>query len=92
MDVKELMDAPKAVVDRLQESIDLAKAITGFTEQMAEKVASHIDDREGWNDEEYAAGILDALKKALADGDYVSVANYAMFLNGFGFEPGRSSG
>lgn len=89
MDVIELMAAPKVELNRLQESINLAKAITGFTEQMAEKVARHISDRQGWDDDEYAEGMYDALWKALDEGDYVSVANYAMFLNGLGYKPGR---
>jgi len=89
LDIIDLMAAPSVELNRLHESIKLAKTITGFTEKMAEKVARHIDNREGWDDEEYASGMYDALEEALAEGDYVSVANYAMFLNGLGYKPGR---
>ena len=89
--VVELVEATRVDLNALQEGLNLANAIRGFTTAMTEKVAAHINDREGWDDEEYASGMYDSLKEALAEGDYVSVANYAMFLNGLGYKPGRSS-
>jgi len=94
MEVKvvELVGATRAELNALREGLNLANTIRGFTTAMTEKVAAHINDREGWDDEEYAAGMYDALMKALDEGDYVSVANYSMFLHGLGYKPGRSGG
>lgn len=91
MQVEELIYVDKDKLFVMEEGIRLAAAIRAFTEQMAVKVAAHIGEGDNWNEEENAAEMYDALRKAFAEGDYVSVANYAMFLNGLGYKPGRSS-
>jgi len=87
-----LVNASDAKINRITEGLKLAQCIKRFTNAMTVKVASHIDDRSGWNDEELAKVQNDALMNALRNGDYVSVANYAMFLDNLGYEPGRSAG
>ena len=91
MEIKDMVHASKQKIAVMQEGIRLAEAIREFTEEMAEKVSAHIGDRDGWDDDENASDMYDSLKHALMEGDYVSVANYAMFLNGLGYKPGRSS-
>ncbi len=89
MEIKEMVQVSKRKLKLMQEGIALAVRIREFTDEMTEKVAKYVGSREGWNDGEYAEGMHDALEKALKEGDYVSVANYSMFLNGLGYKPGR---
>ena len=90
MEVKDLLEVSKRQMFAMQEGMRLAVAIREFTEKMAVKVAAHIGEGDGWAEEENAAEMHEALQAALAEGDYVSVANYSMFLNGLGYKPGRS--
>lgn len=90
-EMKAFVGAPKAKLERMKEGLKLAECIIEFTDKMTEKIALHIEDRSGWNNEENAKGMHSCLMDALKDGDYISVANYAMFLDNLGYKPGRSA-
>jgi len=84
MDLK--LVATKSMVDRsiLQENINLSNTIDRFRNKMIDKIAKYVTGgdgvkaKRGWDDEQLAAEMLGGLEGALEDGDYVSVANYAM--------------
>lgn len=90
MEIYEMAQCSGQKLQMMQDGINLAQRIRSFTHQMTTKVAQYAKKRAGWDKEENAAAMHKALEKALAEGDYVSVANYSMFLNGLGYKPGRT--
>ena len=84
-----MVDAGERKLRVMQDGLNLARAIRSFTKEMTEKVADYAKSRDGWDEEENAKELFESLEQAVRDGDYVSVANYSMFLHGLGFKPGR---
>ena len=91
MELVDMVEISEQKLEVMQEGMRLATRIREFTKDMTIEIAKHIGEKSGWAEEENDTEMLDALKEALKEGDYVSVANYSMFLNGLGYKPGRST-
>ena len=90
-DIGAMVEASKRRVFVMEEGIRLSEVIRNFTDEMSIKIATHIGEGDGWDNEENAIDMHEGLERALKKGDYVSVANYSMFLNGLGYKPGRGN-
>ena len=82
----DLMREDLDTAEEKEEKKDLAKALRIFSDKMASKLTLH-HQRTGWDEYANSLGMHNDLKKAVEEGDYVSVANYAMFLNNLGYAP-----
>ncbi len=88
MGIGSMLQADGLEFDRIEEEVRLAKALRSFSRKMSDKLTNHIG-RGGWSEEENAADMFEALEDALKEGDYISVANYSMFLDALGYKPKR---
>lgn len=73
----------KAAENLLQETICLSEMVGAFSQEMRDKILKYLmKGRKGWENPEMCPNsrIYVSLRKALAEQDYVSVANYAMLL------------
>lgn len=78
-------------IDVTAEQVRLAQAIRLFIRKMAVKLDSKVAIWKGWKEAENAQDMFERLIDNAKRGDFVDVANLAMFLDAQGFKPEQST-